>query len=54
LKPGYGVTEMIRADLETIQEIKDFIARLPDVSVAYQTTTPGKLWIIPKEGRGRK
>ena len=44
---NYGL--VIKADLETLTKIKEFLANLPDVHIIYQVVDGGKLW-IKREG----
>ncbi|MBR9701942.1 hypothetical protein GOV13_03395 [Candidatus Pacearchaeota archaeon] len=46
---SWGV--ILRADLNTIAEIKIAIAQFPGVKIAYQITSGEKLRIVPMERR---
>lgn len=44
---NYGL--IIKADLETITRVKEFLANQPGAQVIYQVVNGGRLW-IKKEG----
>jgi len=37
---------ILRADLETIEELKRIIAERPDIEIIYQLVEAGRLWIV--------
>lgn len=51
-KVSWGV--ILRADLETIEEVKRLITTVPNVVIAYQLTDIGRLRIIRENEGGRR
>lgn len=49
---SWGV--ILRADLESIEEIKRLISTVPDITIAYQLTDIGRLRIIRENEGGRR
>jgi hypothetical protein len=44
---------VLKSDLNTIGEIKNFLKGLPDCRVIYQTTSGGRLTIVPEGGNSK-
>lgn len=47
---SYGL--ILRANLETIEELKRIIAERPGIEIIYQLIEAGRLWIIRDNERG--
>lgn len=50
LKTEVTFALVLRLDLSSVQEIKQYLSEKEDVEIVYQTTDSGKLYITRKEG----